>query len=463
VRVRPRDGGGFIWDYIDQAIATTAPSGALRYAYGGDFYDRPTDRSFCGNGIMFADRTPSPKMQEVKFLYQPVKILPERNGVRLINRNLFAGTEDYALRYELLKDGEPIASGEVLPRVAAGEEAFIPLDLPECRESGEYAVNCALVLREDAPWADKGYEQMHGQYVFTVAGERKEPQGEVRLIPGGYNIGAQAGGRTMLLSYPEGGLVSLKKDGGPELIVTAPSLSLFRAPTDTDRGGGFDHEMAFWRAASVSSRVVDAVPSEPGEPFALTYHYALPIVPDQKAYITYQPLPDGAVRVTLKLPGVPGMGPVPSVGLAMRLPKVFHRVKWYGLGPEENYIDRLHGARLGVYETTAEANLTRYIVPQECGNRAGVRWMTVTDEAGDGLRIEMDGAPLEVTVLPYTASELASAMHPDELPPVSYTVVDVAMKRMGVGGDDGWGARTHPEFTISGEEAHEFSFILRAI
>ncbi len=455
--------GGFIWDYIDQAIATTAPSGALRYAYGGDFYDRPTDRSFCGNGILFADRTPSPKMQEVKFLYQPVKILPEKNGVRLVNRNLFAGTEGYALRYELLKDGARVASGETLPRVDAGAEAFIPLDLPECREPGEYAVNCALVLREDTPWAPKGYEQMHGQYVFAVAGERLAPQGEVRLIPGGYNFGAQAGGRTMLLSYPEGGLVSLKKDGGPELIVTAPSLSLFRAPTDTDRGCGFDHEMAFWRAASVSSRVVDAVPSEPGKPFALTYHYALPIVRDQKAYITYQPLPDGAVRVALKLPGIAGMGQVPSVGLSMRLPKQFHKVNWYGLGPEENYIDRLHGARLGVYETTAEENLTRYIVPQECGNRAGVRWMTVTDEAGEGLGIEMDGAPLEVTVLPYTASELTNAMHPDELPPVSYTVVDVAMKRMGVGGDDGWGAHTHPEFTIDGEAEHSFSFILRAI
>jgi beta-galactosidase len=238
---------------------------------------------------------------------------------------------------------------------------------------------------------------------------------------------------------------------------------LFRAPTDTDRGNGFDRDMAFWRAASVSSRLADVKPSAPGEPFALTYRYALPIVKDTFADIAYQPLPDGAVRVTLDLPAVPGMGPIPAVGLAARLPKRFGKVAWYGLGPEENYIDRLHGARLGVYETTAEKNLTRYVVPQECGNRAGVRWMEITDEAGTGLRVEMDGQPLEITVLNYTASELANAMHPDELPSATYTVLDVAMKRMGVGGDDGWGARTHPEFLIDGETPHSFSFIIRVI
>ena len=455
--------GGFIWDYIDQALLVTAPNGQARYAYGGDFYDRPTDRSFCANGILFADRTPSPKKQEVKYLYQPIKILPEKGGVRLINRNLFVGTEAYALKYELLKDGMRIASGEVLPSVPAGEEAFLPLDLPACDAPGEYALTCFLVLKEDTPWAGVGYEQMHGQHVFRVESEQKVPEGDIRLMPGDYNIGAEANGTRMLFSFPEGGLNSFRKAGGPELIVTPFQLSLFHAPTDTDRGNGFDRDMAFWRAASVCSRVVDGRFSAPGEPFSVTYDFALPIASGALAYITYWPLPDGAVRVKLDLPAVKGMGPIPAVGLSVRLPKDFHKVRYYGLGPEENYIDRLHGARLGIFETTAEANLTPYVVPQNCGNRAGVRWMDVTDEAGTGLRVEMDGEPLEISALPFTASELASALHPDELPPVTYTVVDVSMRRMGVGGDDGWGARTHPEFLIDGETPHSFSFVIRAI
>lgn len=455
--------GGFIWDYIDQTILARAPNGRQRYAYGGDFGDRPNDRGFCANGLLFADRTPSPKMQEVKYLYQGVKILPERGGVRLVNRNLFAGVEEYALKYELLKDGVRIASGEVQPRVAAGEEEFIALNLPPCDAPGEYALNCALVLKADAPWAAAGYEQMHGQHVFKVKARQAASEGEVRVIPGDWNIGAGANGRDMLFSFKEGGLVSLRKAGGPELIETPFKLSLFRAPTDTDYGNGLDRDMAYWRAATTCSRVVDAKLSAPGEPFAITHVYALPIVRDTFAHIGYRPLPDGAVRVTLDLPAVHGMGDIPAVGLSLRMPKAFHRLKWYGLGPEENYIDRLHGARLGIYETTAEANLTRYAVPQECGNRAGVRWMEVTDEAGAGLRVEMDGLPLEVVVLPYTAGQLENALHPDELPPVTYTVVDVAMRRMGVGGDDGWGAKTHPEFTIDGEVPHSFSFIIRAI
>ncbi len=455
--------GAFIWDYIDQALITTAPGGGARYAYGGDFFDRPNDRSFCANGLLFADRTPSPKMQEVRYLYQPVKILPEAGGVRLVNRNLFVGTEGYVLRYALLKDGAEIASGRAIPRVAAGETAFLPLDLPECREPGEYALCCALCLAEDAPWAPRGYEQMHGQHVFRVEGPAAAPEGDVRLVPGDWNIGAFSGGVRALFSLPEGGLTSYRGADGPELIETPFRLSLFRAPTDTDRGNGFDGDMAFWRAASECARLADVLPAPPGEPPKITFRYALPIAKDAFADIAYRMLPGGAVRVSLNLPGVPGMGPVPAVGLSLRLPRRFDRVRYYGLGPEENYVDRLAGARLGVFTTSAEKNLTRYVVPQECGNRAGVRWLEVTDEGGAGLRVDMDGAPLEISVLPYTAGELASARHPDELPPVTYTVLDVAARRMGVGGDDGWGARTHPEFLIDGEAPHAFSFVIRPL
>ena len=454
--------GGFIWDFIDQAILTCAPNGAKRLAYGGDFGDRPNDRGFCADGLLFADRTASPKLQEVQYLYQPVKILPERGGVRLVNRNLFAGLADYVLLYTLERDGALIASGTLTPEASAGVEAFIPLNLPDCREPGEYALTGMLCLKTARPWAPAGYRQMLGQTVFAVEGERQEPEGEVRLAPGDWNVGAYAGGRYALFSFPEGGLTSLKKEGGPELIATPFALSLFRAPTDTDRGNGFDRDMAFWRAASESSRLADVLFSAPGEPLRITYRFALPIVKDAFADVAYQMLPDGAVRVRLDLPGVPGMGAIPAVGLRMRLPKAFDRVTYYGLGSEENYVDRLSGAWLGVHRTTPQANLTRYVVPQECGSRAGVRWLEVTDGEG-GLRVEMDGAPLEVTVLPYTASELAGALHPDELPPVTYTVVDIASRRMGVGGDDGWGARTHPEFLIDGEKPQTLSFILRVL
>jgi beta-galactosidase len=206
---------------------------------------------------------------------------------------------------------------------------------------------------------------MHGQCVFQVASETKVPEGEVRLMPGDMNIGAEASGRKMLFSFPEGGLNSFRKEGGPETIVTPFRLSLFHAPTDTDFGNGHELDAAFWRAASLDSRVVDGKFAPPGQPFAVTYFYQLPIVKDAFAHITYQPLPDGAVKVKLELPAVPGMGPIPAVGLSLRMPKEFHKLTWYGLGPEENYIDRLAGARLGIFTTTAEKNLTPYVVPQE--------------------------------------------------------------------------------------------------
>jgi beta-galactosidase len=128
------------------------------------------------------------------------------------------------------------------------------------------------------------------------------------------------------------------------------------------------------------------------------------------------------------------------------------------MGPEENYVDRKEGARLGIFDSTPQDNLTRYIRPQECGNRVGVRWAEVTDKKGRGLRFTADGDPFELGVLPYTAHEMENARHPNELPPVYQTVVRLASKQMGVGGDDSWGARTHDEYLLDVSKPLHFSF-----
>ena len=136
-------------------------------------------------------------------------------------------------------------------------------------------------------------------------------------------------------------------------------------------------------------------------------------------------------------------------------------MRFFGLGPEENYIDRREGARLGIWQYRAEENVTPYLLPQECGNRTGVRWAEITDAKGRGLKLWLNRG--EFSALPYTPHELENAAHGFELPPANYTVLKMSSRQMGVGGDDSWGARTHPEYLIDVSEEVEFAFSFRGI
>lgn len=163
--------GGFIWDYMDQSIMTKDRYGNEFFAYGGDFNDRPTDYSFCGNGIVFADRRVTPKMQEVKFLYQNVKLVPSRDGLKVVNENLFVNTNEWALSVRLYLNGVEVYSSTGEVAVEAGSETVVPLSPPEdaMKPPGEYAIHTALVLKQDELWAEAGHEVAFGEHLFEVA------------------------------------------------------------------------------------------------------------------------------------------------------------------------------------------------------------------------------------------------------------------------------------------------------
>ena len=172
--------------------------------------------------------------------------------------------------------------------------------------------------------------------------------------------------------------------------------------------------------------------------------------------------PDGTIQVTEDYRGAAGLPEMPCFGAAWKLPLELSRVKRYGLGPDENYIDRMQGAKLGCYETAPEANLSGYVVPQECGNRAGVRWVSLRGADGFGLRIESD-TPFEFSALPYICHELENARHRYELPRPYATVLRINQRQMGVGGDNTWGAKPHDNYIVSGEGEKRFCFRVRLV
>nr|WP_154983909.1 glycoside hydrolase family 2 TIM barrel-domain containing protein [Paenibacillus xylanexedens] len=461
--------GGFIWDYIDQSIYKKDRYGKEYLAYGGDFGDRPSDYSFCGNGIVHADRKVTAKMQEVKFLYQNIKLFPSRDGVKIVNQNLFADTSAYELVYSLEREGNEVLRGTLDVNVAAESETVVELPLnAKALEGGEYAVNVAFVLKEATLWADKGDEVAFGQFIFTQEGSQaavvtdKNVVSDIQVVEGDVNIGVRVGQTHALFSKQFGTLVSLKFSGR-ETIAIPPAPLFWRATTDNDKGTAMGFELGAWYAASLLPRSVEWKHEQKSDQYRIEFTYKLNISADVEVKVIYTVLADGSVHVHNTYKGTEGLPNLPIHALSFRTSPDYENVEWLAMGPEENYSDRAFGARLGIHGSKVADTMAPYLVPQESGNRTGVRWAKLTDNAGRGFKIEASGAPVELNVSPYTAFELENAQHVYELPPVHYTVVTVAGKQMGVGGDDSWGAPVHPEYQIPSNGELSFEFVIRSL
>lgn len=454
--------GGFIWDYIDQFIVKEDRFGQEFLAYGGDFDDRPTDYNFCGNGIVYADRTPSPKAQEVKKLYQNLKLFTDKKGVKVLNKNLFIDTSVYVLEYSLDFNGEEIYKNSIQVLVKAGDEKYIELGLPEANTPGEYAINTRFKLKEDTLWAKAGHVVAFDQYVYSVEGiKTPEKLDKLTVIHGDINIGVKNKDFSLLFSKQEGGIVSLRY-AGKEMITRTPMPIYWRAMTDNDKGNNHGFRCGQWLQASMFQRYCDFKLMEDDYKIVVEYTYVLPTTPEIEVKVSYATYANGEIKVSCHYKGVEGLPELPMFGMSFRLSADYNIFKWYGRGPEENYIDRLHGAALGIFEKSVIENVSKYAVPQESGNHTGVRWAQIKDKKGFGIEFVYEKEPFELGVSPYTAFELQNALHHYELPKVNYTVVTIAAKQMGVGGDDSWGAPVHNEYLIDSSKDIHFEFIMRA-
>ncbi len=475
--------GGFIWDYIDQALAREE-NGVVRLAYGGDFDDRPTDYCFCTNGVIYADRTLSPKAVNVKALYSNVKLKIENRQVTVVNENLFADTGDYVFRFSIEEEGKELCGEEREILVGPGESAVFPFDLEAAATGKEQVLNVSMSLKADTLWAEAGYEICFAQEVIpgqervpaqemtpvqktapaqdgmSAHTEQKVCTGTVSLIRGDVNVGVKGEGFSCLFSLTEGGLTSLVYDGA-EYITRTPRVSYWRALTDNDRGCQEAYNSVQWLTASLCQMYRrDYEIEENGNSVRLTFFWEVPGEKKWRHEVTYMVYADGSISVKVRYPGVEGLPPMPLFGIDFKLKKQYEHFRYYGQGPWENYCDRVEGSRLSVFESDAQANMSDYLIPQECGNRTGVRWLEVFDREGRGLRFTSKDAPFEMSVLPYSAYELENAMHREELPVSQYTWVRILHSQKGVGGDDSWGAPVHPEFVLPGEKERELCFTL---
>ncbi len=464
--------GGFIWDYIDQALVSVDRSGRETLRYGGDWDDRPTDGIFCGNGIVFADGRETPKLQEVRYNYQNIVARVTEDRVEVVNRHMFTPTSAFRCTVTLERDGEKLETRELETDVPPLSSEVYPLPFARRTEPGEYAATVSFRLREDTAWAETGYEIAFGQGVWKKEGKAEpRPSRDLTVVDSIWNITVRGEHFQVMYSRGAGALISYRW-GNTEYLKAPLALNFWRAPTNNDYGCGMPQRCAQWKIASLyggagilpetrmkNSRVHPEREADGSVSFTMTCD--LPTSPAASCDVTYRIRPCGRVDVTMRCDPVKELGPMPEFGMLMRLGADCGRVRFYGLGPEENYIDRREGARLGLWSYRAQENLTPYLLPQECGNRTGVRWAEVTDARGHGLKLWLSGG--EFSALPWTPHELENAAHGDELPPVTATVLKLCSRQMGVGGDDSWGARTHDEYLLDPSQPQTFRFSFRGI
>lgn len=449
--------GGFIWDWMDQAISYVK-KGQKRLGYGGDFGEVPNSGNFCGDGLLFADRSVSAKLAEVKAWYAPVQVYADAQGMWVANNQLFLDTSAYRFVYIQKTETEVLLEGEIEVDLKAGQSEFYPISWQ--RTEAESVCLVRVVLAEDTPWAPAGFELSFHQTVMGTYGFARAGHERIRLVEGKEYVGISHNGLEAI--FDGTGLVSLSWQD-QQWLSQKPRPIFSHAFTDNEKGAGMDNEMAFWTSATQFARVVERkVYFDPDEQFAIVqYRYALPFPFSQNkgCTLSYTFASPGMIGVDVLLDGSASMPDLPCFGMEFALQPFAHKLSYYGFGPWENYRDRRRGTRLDRFDQTVYQQLEPYLNPQECGNRTGVRWLAV----GDGihsLRFGQLKKAFEASVLPYSFEQLQLASHQEDLPISEATYVRILSAHMGVGGIDSWGTPVPAKDRLSAANSRKLSFTL---
>jgi beta-galactosidase len=412
--------GGFIWEWIDHGIRRHTPDGREYFAYGGDFGEELHDGNFVVDGLVFPDRTPSPGFTEFAKVIEPVRISLDGARARLSNRYDFAALSDVELRWAVEEDGQLVGAGH-LPAPAVPAGGTVELDLPELpKPSGDWEcwLTVEAVSTVDLGWAPAGHVLGSGQTRLADAPSVELPA----------PVAPRRDGGTIALGpavFDTDG--TLRALGG--LALTGPRLDVWRAPIDNDRP--FE---AAWRALGLhrTHQRVAGVTLD-GDTLLVRTRVA-PAATDAGLATEYRWSAHGdTLRLVVSVtPEGDWQVPLPRLGLRLAVPSTLDTVMWFGGGPGEAYADSRLAARIGRFQSTVDEMQTPYVFPQENGNRTAVRWATLVDGAGHGLRVE--GAPtVEFTARRWTSEDLDAARHTTDLVPRDDITVNVDHAQHGLG------------------------------
>jgi beta-galactosidase len=463
--------GGFIWDWVDQGLRQQDDQGRDYWAYGGDYgpADVPSDGNFNCNGLVQPDRTPSPALQEVKTVYQPIAFsaVDLRKGkLRVHNRHAFSTLEPYEGAFSVTVDGQLLAQGELkLPQVEPGQTKDFRVRLPSVPAVShqETFLTLTLALSADTLWAPQGHIVAHAQFPLNTPTEL--PRAAASTAAG---MQLQSTDTAYTLSGPSFSLRVNRQNGslesyvhqGRELIRQPLAPNFWRAETDNDSAGNnwMQTNLGIWRLASPERVVTSTHAVVSNGRHRLTVHGNL--AEGHVDWIQrYEVSRGGAVQVAVQIMTETDMPEFPRIGQQLALPREYDTVTWLGRGPHENYADRSTSALVGRYSMPLREFVHHYTRPQENANRSDVRWIAFTNDSGQGFLAVHGDRLLNASAWPYSQLDLEQATHIHQLPNRDFVTVNLDLGQRGVGGINSWGAHPLPQYTLPAGFYH-YDFLL---
>ena len=461
--------GGFIWDWVDQALWKDPSNPSAGYLYGGDFGDFPNDKNGCIDGLISADRLPHPHYYEMQKVYQPVAfrlIDSQPLTIDVTNRLLTTDLNKYDFKYQIQENGK-ITSEGILPEISVSPCSSRKITLPDHIRydlKKESFLKISIQLREPEIWAKEG---------FTVAWEQfklNDIKPSITLaMPKASNpailyesdtLYAIKGDFFEVKFNRKNGMLSSYSINNKELIKAPVRFNFRRALTDNDRGWKVGEKMKIWQDAGLHYTVQQFhITSSDKDKTVIKGEYAFT---DSKAtaIIEHTVFANGTIEIEYNISIPLNLPNIPRIGLQFEIEKELQNIDWYGRGPHENYIDRESGAAIGIYQTTLNQWITPYVRPQENSNRGGIRWLRFS-QGTHQLQFSAVGEPFCASAWPYTISTLEQTTHDFELKMHNNIIVDIDCNQMGVGGDCSWGLPVLQKYQIKPGK-YQYKFIISA-
>jgi len=460
--------------WVDFNKARKVESKAKKFwAYGGDYGDKPNNGNFCCNGLVQPDRRANPSLTEVKKVYQNIKVLPvdlSAGRVKIHNKYIFRNLDFVAASWELACSGKVIDTGALgRLKIEAGKtvEVTIPLKKPKLTPGAEYHLKIVFALASDTPWADKGHvvawDQFEMPYKAPPAPKvDASKMGEVKLAKSSDAFVVTGEGFSVTVGRKNGAITSFKT-GAIELVAAPLVPNFWRVPTDNDRGNRMPNRQGVWKNAGPARKITSVTADRTGPKSVRITAEATLNAGNSVWRNVYTVTGDAAVKVDCSITPSGKAPNLPRIGMQLAMPAAFDTMTWFGRGPHETYMDRKTGGAVGRYSGKVADLVHPYVRPQENANRTDVRWVTLTNARGEGLRAAgLAPGRLSVSAWPYTMADLSAGRHTSDLPLRDTITVNVDHKQMGVGGDNSWGARPHAEYTLP-VKSYTYSFKLQAV
>ena len=496
--------GGAIWDWVDQSMYNYDPKTGVRYlAYGGDFGDTPNDGQFVMNGIVFGDLEPKPQYYEVKKVYQHigVKAIDTEKGVfEIFNKYYFKNlAEDYQLVYSLYEDGKPIMTGKpmdinIAPRQRA--QITLPYDHAPLKKDAEYFMKLQFILKDQRPWAAKGFPMAEEQILIKEATDRPSisevTAGAAKLD--GFILDKDTkrilikGADFEAIFDPQTGSIYSLKYGNETVIAdgNGPKLDALRAFTNNDNwfyAPWFEHGLhnlihkateykvlnkgngTLVLSFTVESQAPNAARIKGGTSSGKN---SIEELTDRKfgsndfKFVTNQiwtVYPDGSIELQSSITSNRSSLVLPRLGYVMKVPQQYSNFTYYGRGPIDNYADRKSGQFIEQYTNSVAGEFVNFPKPQDMGNHEDVRWCALTNQAGNGA-VFVATDRLSASALQYSALDLILASHPYQLPKAGDTYLHLDCAVTGLGGNScGQGGPLVHDRVFANQ--HSMGFIIR--